>query len=40
MANVVVTNVGTGVLGGFCFGIGLFIATVLVKALFHSGICG
>lgn len=25
---------------GFLFGLGLFVATVLVKALFHTGICG
>lgn len=28
------------VLGGFLFSIGFFIATVLVKALFHTGLCG
>lgn len=29
-----------GVVNGFLFGIGLFIAVVLTKALFHTGICG
>lgn len=26
-------------LGGFLFAIGFFIASVVVKALFHTGIC-
>lgn len=33
---IYITSIGTG----FGFGIGLFVASVLVKALFHSGICG
>lgn len=35
-----VANTAGGVLSGFFFGIGLFIAAVLVKALFHTGILG
>ena len=28
------------ILGGFLFALGFFIAQVLVKALFHTPICG
>lgn len=29
-----------GLINGILFGLGIFIAEVLVKALFHSNICG
>lgn len=33
-------NYLTGVLNGFLFGIGLFLANVLVQALFHRALIG
>ncbi len=28
------------VCNGFCFGIGLIVAAIVMKILFHSGFCG
>lgn len=31
---------GTSIIQGFCFGVGMIIASFLMKALLHIGLCG
>jgi hypothetical protein len=33
-------NFGIGVLNGLCFGVGMILAAVLMKALVNVGFCG
>lgn len=33
-------NFGITVVNGFCFGVGLIVAALVMKVLFHIGLCG